>query len=1038
MDVASIVSYLDIAFIVLLALGGLIGFCRGMFKSTYNFIVFIVLIISGWILSKLFVNIILDLKLNITISGIHIASIRESIPDIVTNINPDFGKLMVEGTEAYELVLDLAMTIGRIVFMVVWLILMFTLLKFIFWIIYLIVKPRKNNADGTKKKKKFTSRLGGTVVGAMHTAVLLLVICVPVSGVCSIGKSISEIDDKVVLTSVPTEDGKIILLDADVDIDPNKPSKYFSIYRDSTFGKFFGMIKIGDTSIDEKIFDNMFSFEYNANKVYLKSELTTVINVYNKLSNKLDGEQITFDNVMALDEEFLYGIVNDISSLKLISVAIPIGTEFLINSESFKEEYSDLLDEEQSKKLIEDIKKVNYQDDFVNLGKGFIDITKSGFLSSLNEKDSEGNSLSILEILNKVDSAYFKDACQKLGDMQLLDIVGDFGFKYILKSDVIKKYLESANLTIDDINLENVKLSDEISALGSVLTNIKDLNLPTDKEIDLTEISNDKINLLIDSLYTVKLFNQNTRLVVSLIREELLPNDYRAVLPDKEMNSTDLKSVVKVAKAILKASKVTEGKTEISINDVLTPENIEMLKEEAKNSEFLAETVNGVGDVIINTICEKLNLSKDSLNLEGVNWVNELDTFKALVDICNDLGIDINNPSVNKIKIEDITDDEMKKLANVVFNSNILGNNTELILTIIKKNVGNELQNYIPKTLANKEELISFMKLAKTIASTAASGKVDISTIDKEEIVGALEGLSSENIDNLLTGIIEGTGIVSKENINLPKIDPSTEEGKEEIKKALEAMDIISDVDDITSLKQLRESEINTITSSSIATSVVVSVLGEQTKEGGALNGFISIDGINDDEWVDSEGKSGELKKLIDAANVLTDEKGEPNISIDTISNLTDSDIATIADSKVITNSLDKNLNNLIEETINSTFNKEELGIDINLGTVEVKEGETKQEVWQKEMATIRDVTSLSKDINPDNTDLSDKATSEKIGNLLESSKDSQILGDATVSLASALLEKGYEGVEGQDAPKVDKNTDFAAEFAKLQELLNK
>ncbi len=1039
MDVTSIINYLDIAFITILILGCIIGFCRGMFKSTYNFIVFIVLIISGWFLSKMFVNTILDAKLNITIGDVYITSLRESIPEIVSNINADFGKLMVEGTEAYELVIDLSVMVTRLLFMIIWLVLMFTIFKFIFWIIYLIVKPKKKNEDGSKKKKKFTSRLGGTLIGAVHTAVILLIICVPVSGICSIGSELASINDKeVVYTTVPTKDGKIILLDADVDINPNDNSEYFSIYRKSSFGKFYGMIKIGDTSVDEKIFDNVFSFEYNANKVYLKSELTTVLDVYNKLNNRLEGTDITFENIMNLEEDFLYELVDEISNLKLISVAIPIGTEYLVNSESFKNEYSDLLGEDGGKDLIEKVKKVNCQDDFVNLGKGFIDITKSGLLSAFKEKDSEGNPLSIIAIINKIDNDHFEKACEKIGDVQLLDAVGDLGLKYVLKSDVVKKYLESANLTINDINLDNIKLSDEISSLGKVLVKVQDLELPDSEDIDITKISDNSINLLIDALYDVKIFNQNTRLVVSVVREELMPEEYRAVLPDKEMNSNDLKSVVKVAKVMLKASKVSDGKTVININDLLSSENIELLKEEAKNSEFLAEVVNGAGEVLINTICNSFGISKEEINLDGVSWVEELDTFKALIDICNDLGIDINNPSAEKINIEKFTDEEIEKLANAVFNSNVMKNNTELILTILKKNIGDDLQNYVPKSLANKEELVSFMKLAKTIASTAKDGKIDISTIDKDEITGALEGLSSENIDNLLTGIIEGTGIISKDNINLPKIDPSTEEGKEEIKKALEAMDVISSMEDITSIKQIREDEINSITSSSIATSVVVSILEEQTKEGGALNGFLSLDDINDDEWVDKDGQSGELKKLLNATSIIMDEDGNANVTPDTITNLTDDDISTITDSKVIINSLEKNMNDLLEDTINNAFNKEELGFDINLGTVETKDGETKQEAWKKEISTIRDITSLTNDIDPNNTDLSDKETSEKIGNLLNSSKDSQILGETSISLASALLESGYEKVEGQDAPKVDKNTDFAAEFAKLQALLNK
>ena len=144
MDIQTIVSYLDIAFIAILVLGGLIGFKRGIFKSTYSLIVFVVLITFGWILSKSFVNVILDASVNMSLGdGLYITTLRESLPDLVSSINEDFGALMVEGTEAYTVVLELFGMIARIIFMVVWLILMATVLKFIFWIIYLIVKPKK-------------------------------------------------------------------------------------------------------------------------------------------------------------------------------------------------------------------------------------------------------------------------------------------------------------------------------------------------------------------------------------------------------------------------------------------------------------------------------------------------------------------------------------------------------------------------------------------------------------------------------------------------------------------------------------------------------------------------------------------------------------------------------------------------------------------------------------------------------------------------------------------------------------------------------
>lgn len=1035
MDMQLISTILDIVFLVLLVLGCLIGFCRGIFKSTYNFLVFLGLLITGWLISGLFVNILLDTNINITIEGIYISSLRQSLPDIVSEIDNDLGALMVEGTEAYTLVLQLIKMVAKFIFICVWLLLMFTVLKFVFWIIYLIVRPRRKNEDGTKKKKKFTSRLGGALVGTVHATLLILIFCVPISGICSIGSEVTELSkQESVAYVVPTNDDKLVVL---ANENNNNIDDYFSFYRNSSLGKFYGSFKLGGTSIDEKIFDDVFSFKYNSEKVRLKSELTTVVNVYNKLNNEIDGE-ITLESIMNLESETLYEIIDDISDLKLISVAIPVAAEYAINSESFKKEYGDLLGEIDSEKLLDDLKNVNYHDDFANLGKGLIDISKSGLLTAINGMGSSTENISLFTILDAIDEEEFTKACEKISEVGLLDIVGDFGINYLLNSKEVAKYLEKANLSIEDINLDDVKLSNEIGSLCKVILSIKELNLSSEKDIDISKLDEEKINALVEALYGVEIFNKNTQLVVSVVREELLPKEYRDILPDGEMTCDDLKSVVKVAKVMLDSENTSIENGTIDISALLSQENIEMLKNEAKNSEFLTSVVDGAGQILIDTICDTFNISKENINLDGVSWVDELDAFKDLLDVCSELGIDFNKISSVEIKFEEITDKQIEDFASAVFESKVMKNNTELILSIIKSYAGKNLENYIPKTLSNKEELVSFVKLARTMVKSSSGETIDISAIDKDELEDALNGLSSENIDNLLTGIVEGTGIVSKENINLPTIDPSTEEGKEEIKKTLEAMEVLSDIEDITSIKQLRDEQISAITSSSVATSIIVSVLEEQNQEGGALNGFLALDGIDAEDWVDSENGDGELKKLIAATEILLDDNGNANFTTSTITDLSDSDIEKLTDSKVVINSLEKAIGGVIEETINSSFDTSELGIEINLGNVTAETEEEKKEAWQKEIEIIRDVTSMAEGINPETTDLSDKETAEKVGNLIESCKDSQILGETSVSLASAILENAYADIDGYDAPEVDENTDFVQEFAKLQALLSK
>ena len=93
-----------------------------------------------------------------------------------------------------------------------------------------------------------------------------------------------------------------------------------------------------------------------------------------------------------------------------------------------------------------------------------------------------------------------------------------------------------------------------------------------------------------------------------------------------------------------------------------------------------------------------------------------------------------------------------------------------------------------------------------------------------------------------------------------------------------------------------------------------------------------------------------------------------------------------------------------------------------------------------KESLNIDQATALNEamSLKLDELDLSDKETATEIGNLLDTTKNSQVLGEATKEIASKVLEEAYKGIEGHEAPEITDSINYAEEFAKLQELLKK
>ncbi len=1046
MSATDFIQYTNYAFIGILVIGALMGLWRGLFKSIYYLVVFVGMALLAWfVLSPLIIDSLLDWNLNITISGVTITSIRASMPEIMSLFNSDYASLMVEGTETYTLMMGLMTMIVRIVFTISVIILTMTGLKLIFAIIYKIIAPKNKDKDGNPVKMSFGSRMGGLVVGAIHAFLLLLLLAIPISGISEIGSKVSEISQnnnntEEVEYKVLTDGSRIILLSnrenlASTNDTLKTISPYFSIYRSSVYGKVFSYVKMNNRPLDEKLFDTVLSVDYNNKKISLTNDIIVGIDIYNTLNKEVDGKW-SLEAIVNIDEAILNGAAQKLGDLGLINALVPIAAEVVLKTDAFKKQLGPTIEEVNADKVIQDLKAINLNDDIVNLGLSLVSIGKSGILeiSKVNKEDEEGHKVTLVEVLNKLDSKLIDEGFKKVGDVEIFNVIGDIGLKYLANAQFMNKYLESAGMTSSDLNFEGVSLSDNLANLGGVIIAIQGLNMSDEdmKKIDLSKYSEAQTDKLVDSLYKLSLLSKNTELLAAVVREEFFPAEYKALLPRKEMTAKDMKSVIKVAKVMLTGENIASGN--ITIESLLNKDTIDTIVSEATNSEYVAEIINGAGSILIDTLCESLHIEPEAINLEGVNWVEELEPLTELIDIAQEIGIDITKGTASNIKIEDLTEEQINKFAVAVFESKVMSQNTELILNMIKKNIPESYSSLIPTKLASSDEFIGLLKLAKTASKTMSGGKIDLTNLDTDDIADAVSSLNGEQIESLITGIIDSTGLIDVSNLDLPNIDTSTAEGIEEVQKLLGAVETISSVSGVSDLKDLAEDEIENITSSKVATSVVVELLTQETQEGGSLSGFITLDGISEDEWADSEEGSGELKKLMDATSVLMDDKGEIDMSVDKISNLTDEDISTLTDSKVITNSLSENLNDIIADEITSTFDQEKYGYELNLGTVEVKEGENAGEVWAQEVTVIRDVVEMSSNI--EETDLSDESTAQNIGQLLDAGKDSQILGDSVVSIADSILQDAYAGIDGYDAPTVDENTNFAEEFAILQALL--
>ncbi|HBP25717.1 MAG TPA: hypothetical protein DD618_02035, partial [Acholeplasmatales bacterium] len=259
-DITQISTYFNYAILIMLGLGALGGFLAGMFKSVYNFCVFLGLLLIGWFLSPILTNFLMAFDISsvypLTIFGINVTSINAFLLSFIELNYPQYAVLMVEGTETFALVSQLIFMAVRLVVIIVWLVLIYTVFKVLFWIVYQFVKPLHRTAEGKKTKKTMGSRLGGTVVGALSSLLTIMLLSIPLSGICSLATSMvgllptNETSDEAPYVMLLTSDGAILRETAALEIpgftaeQTDAVFAFMSNYRTTYAGLASGLLKV--------------------------------------------------------------------------------------------------------------------------------------------------------------------------------------------------------------------------------------------------------------------------------------------------------------------------------------------------------------------------------------------------------------------------------------------------------------------------------------------------------------------------------------------------------------------------------------------------------------------------------------------------------------------------------------------------------------------------------------------------------------------------------------------------------------------------
>ena len=637
-----------IVFLIFVVLNGFLGFLRGTKKSIFYLIVSAVVFGLGFGLMTIAISALMKMPVGRWFGGMlssvypevsATSSMEDIVLGVISNQFPQFAQAVQDGSVTASFVLGLVSFVVKLVYIILILVLAFTLFKLIADIIWLIIRPKK--VDGVRPKKTFGGRMIGFGIGAAKGAIYSLLIFTLIAGVASVATSAMAVAETT-SSSNNTEavlvlsDGRasLITLDASEGNSGSSGSLFGNMdmeflagivgaYRKSVPGALFGAVKVSSVPFDEFLFDGVFSFDVKMGdekvKVKLRSEIESVANAFAKVANEFDIQNPSLEAILSIGEEgekALKELVDAISDLSILKVAIPVALEIGL--------YSDLLVDENGNKLLEEFYTGDQiptianalVSDIKSIGYSLVDARK---VIAVFVGDSE-NTKDINTFLNLDPEAIkllFDE--EHLGGLDTVDILAPIGLTYLTTIESVKNALDEIGIDLEQLtNMpEGSTWSGEIGKLGDIYIALQDLlkdpetgRVFIDKD-HYTDILNlfteERVNNFVDTLFTSNLVNNAAGALVTFAREKLLPEDYKQYITIGEgvkFDANECKAFLNAATCLVKSgflSMFGEDGTG-NIADMIENLDVDDLAKYLSQSEIIRQSLSGSLDLLLSNL----------------------------------------------------------------------------------------------------------------------------------------------------------------------------------------------------------------------------------------------------------------------------------------------------------------------------------------------------------------------------------------------------------------------------------------------------
>lgn len=330
MSTVAIIAILDVLFVVILVVGFLQGFFRGVKRSALEFGI----TIAGVIIAGLITPVVTNALLGITVN---VDGQSQSLNTFFVNMISQDESIaaVIESSPSLEAFLT---SLPQVLLCAVVYLVLNLVMRLICYIVYKIIavisfkSKKKEKALGLKRNKWV-----GGAIGTLKAFVLALVICMPLT---SLVKLVDNNVGILTASAATIEEGDQPAQSSE----PVVPEVVTNIVS-GVNSSFFGVLN-GAVGLDDFIFDNISKFDMNDETVYVRRDVLNYLEIYKTVSNIVgsDLESISSIDWDEMDEIYKQATEGTLYNAVVLNVVSELVENYnvLINAFPQLEDFSEI------------------------------------------------------------------------------------------------------------------------------------------------------------------------------------------------------------------------------------------------------------------------------------------------------------------------------------------------------------------------------------------------------------------------------------------------------------------------------------------------------------------------------------------------------------------------------------------------------------------------------------------------------------------------------------------------------------------------